>query len=47
MVVVFQKLEGLMIVQKVIDFVPIDFIHRNSHSEIPLIILPVVNSSLK
>ena len=47
MCVIFQKLQGFMVVQKVIDFVPVNFIHWNSNSEIALIILPVVNSSLK
>ena len=36
-----------MIVEQVIDFTAIYFIHRDSHGEVSLIVLPVIYATLK
>ena len=46
-VLVFLQFQDLMIVQQIVHFASVDFIHRNCNSEVSLVVLPVVNSSLK
>lgn len=44
---VFEDLENLVIVEQVVDFTAIDFIHWYSHGEVSLIVLPVVDTALE
>ena len=36
-----------MIVEQIVEFASINFVHRHSNSKVPLVILPVVNASLE
>ena len=47
LILVLEDLEHFMVVEQVIYFTAIDFIHGNSHGEVSLIVLPVVNASFK
>ena len=47
LVFVFKNLKWLVIVQQIKNSTPINFVHRNGHRKISLIILPVVNTALK
>lgn len=47
LVFVLQYFERLVIVQKVKDFIAVDFVHGNSDCKVPLVVLPVVNTALK
>jgi hypothetical protein len=44
---VLQQFELLVVVEQVINFAPIDFVHGHGHSEITLVALPVVYSSVE
>lgn len=47
LVFVFEDLKDLMVVEQVINFASVDFIHRDRYREVPLVVLPVVNAALK
>lgn len=47
MVFVLEKLQDFVIIQQIINFATIYFIHRNSDSEISLCILPIMNSPVE
>lgn len=36
-----------MVIQQVVNFAPVNFIHRNCYCEIPLSILPVMDSTVE
>ena len=46
-VLVFTLFELLVLVQKIIKFAAVDFIHTDRYGEIPTVILPVINAALK
>jgi hypothetical protein len=46
-ILVFSQIELLVLVQKIVKFASINFIHRDCNSEVPLMIFPVVNPSLE
>ena len=47
LILVLEDLEHFMVVEQVIYFTAIDFIHGHSHGKVSLIVLPVVNASFK
>jgi len=44
---IFLELQLLMIIEKIIQFATINLIHWNSYCEIPFVILPIIDTSLK
>jgi hypothetical protein len=44
---ILQDLKLLMVVQQVVELATVNFVHRDRHSEIPLMILKVSNASIK
>jgi hypothetical protein len=46
-ILIFLDLELLVIIDQVIDFASVDFIHRHSYSEISLMLLEIVYTSIK
>jgi len=44
---IFLELELLMIIEKIVEFTSINLIHWNSNCEIPFVILPIIDTSLK
>ena len=46
-VLVFQEFELLVVVDQVIDLASVDLVHRNSHCEVPLVVLEVAHPSVK
>ncbi len=47
LIFVFQYFQNFMVIEQVIDFSTIYFIHGYSHSEISLIVLPIIDSSFE
>ena len=47
LVLVFQDLQDLVIVEQVVNFTPIDLVHGDCHGEVPLVVLPVIDSPLE
>ena len=47
LVLVFEDLQDLVIVEQVVNFTPIDLVHGNCHGEVPLVVLPVIDSPLE
>lgn len=46
-VFILSQTELLMLVQEIVEFATINLIHRNGNSEIPLMIFPIVDTSLE
>lgn len=44
---IFLELELLMIIQKIVQFTSVNLVHWNSYCEIPFMILPIIDTSLK
>jgi hypothetical protein len=44
---IFLELQLLMIIEKIIQFATIYLIHWNSYCEVPFVILPIIDTSLK
>jgi hypothetical protein len=44
---VLQDFQCLMIIQQVIEFAPVDLVHGNGNSEIPLVVLEVSDAPVK
>lgn len=47
LILVFQDFKDFVIVEQIVDLSSIYFIHGDGHSEISLIVLPVVNATLE
>jgi len=44
---IFQDFKLLVIVNKIVDLSSIDFVHRNCHCEVSLLLLEVINTSIE
>jgi len=47
LVLVFEYLQSFVVVEEIVNLVAVDLIHGNSHSEVTLVVLPVVDASFK
>lgn len=46
-VLVFEKFELLMVVDEIVDLASIDFVHGYGHSEVAVVLLEIVDASVK
>ena len=47
LVFVFQDSQYLVVVEQVVNFTSVNFVHGDSHGEVSLVILPVVDTPLE
>lgn len=47
LVLVFEDLEHLVVVEQVVNLAAVDLVHRNGNCKVPLIVLPVVDAAFK
>jgi hypothetical protein len=47
LVLVFEYLQSFVVVEEIVNLVAVDLIHGNSHREVTLVVLPVVDASFK
>jgi len=47
LVFIFQNSQYLVVVEQVVNLASVNFIHRHSHGEVSLVVLPVVDAPLE